>query len=84
MPPAGPAAKTSQSGAVHGTRVTRGVGWLQGEGEQLARKNGELEAALRRVRAANRDSDAERDRLAARIASLESQARSSCPNVLPC
>ena len=51
------------------------MGLLQGEGEKLARKNGELEAALRRVRAANRDSDAERDRLAARITSLESQAR---------
>jgi hypothetical protein len=74
MPPDGPAAETSQPGAVHDAPVIHGVDWLQDEGEKLARKNGELEAALRRVRAANRDSDAERDRLAARIASLESQA----------
>lgn len=48
---------------------------LQSEGEKLAQKNGELEASLRRVRAANRESDAERDRLTARVASLESQVR---------
>ena len=68
---------------MHDASVTHGVRSRQGEGEKLARKNGELEAALRRVRAANRDSDAERDRMAARIASLESQARRSHLTCLP-
>jgi len=45
----------------------------QDEGEALARKNGELEAALRRTRAACRESDAEADRLAGRAGALEAQ-----------
>lgn len=45
----------------------------QDEGEALARKNGELEAALRRTRAACRESDAEADRLAGRAEALEAQ-----------
>ena len=47
---------------------------LQSEGEALARRNGELEAALRRVRAAARESDAGADRNSQRVIALEDQA----------
>ena len=43
------------------------------EGETLSRRNGELEAQVRKMRSAERESEAERGKLAARIASLEDQ-----------
>lgn len=46
---------------------------LQAEGEALSRKNGELEAIARKLRAAARDTDQERDRLLTRMAALEGQ-----------
>jgi len=53
--------------AVTGARAAA----AQTEGEVLSRRNGELEATLRRARAGARDADAERERLAARLAALE-------------
>ncbi len=44
------------------------------EGEALARKNGELEATLRKVRAAAKDAEAARDRAVARAAAAEQAA----------
>lgn len=44
---------------------------MQAEGEALSRRSGELEATVRRLRAAARDGDAERERLTARLAALE-------------
>lgn len=49
--------------------------FVQKEGEALSRRNGELEATVRKLRAAARDVNAERERLAARIHTLESQVR---------
>ncbi|KAK9807806.1 hypothetical protein WJX72_009986 [[Myrmecia] bisecta] len=49
------------------------VAGLQAEGEALARKNGELEAMLRKLRTSSREQDAERERLAGRVQSLEAQ-----------
>ena len=47
---------------------------LQKEGEALSRRNGELEATVRKLRSAARDVDSERERLMARIQTLEAQA----------
>ena len=46
--------------------------WMQAEGEVMSRKNGELEGALRKVRTQVRKLESDRDRLASRLASLES------------
>ncbi|KAL4518019.1 hypothetical protein Ndes2526A_g02383 [Nannochloris sp. 'desiccata'] len=47
---------------------------LQKEGERLSKKNGELEAAARRVRAQLRDLEADRDRLTSQLLKAESRA----------
>lgn len=57
------------------------VGWrhgapFQAEGEALARKNGELEATVRKLRAAVRQLETERDRTAGRLAALEASLAS--------
>ena len=44
------------------------VNGSQLEGEVLARKNGELDAVVRKLRAVQREGEAERERLAARLA----------------
>jgi predicted nucleic acid-binding Zn-ribbon protein len=44
---------------------------LQAEGQNLARKNGELEAAVRKLRSSVRLLETERDRAAARMTALE-------------
>ncbi|GAB4819793.1 hypothetical protein N2152v2_006839 [Parachlorella kessleri] len=46
---------------------------LQREGEKLSRRNGELEATTRKLRAQLRDAESERDRLAGRVEGLEVQ-----------
>ena len=45
---------------------------IQAEGEAMARKNGELEGAMRKVRSQVRKLESDRDRLASRLATLES------------
>jgi hypothetical protein len=47
---------------------------VQAEGEALSRKNGELEATVRKLRSSLRDAELERDRLSTRVQALESQA----------
>lgn len=47
---------------------------LQAEGEKLARKNGELESALRKARHQIKEQDAECERLGARLRTLEEKA----------
>ena len=42
--------------------------FLQAEGEVLSRRNGELEATVRKLRATSRESEADRERLQARLA----------------
>ena len=72
------AARCSMNAAHLPAPPTAGVlvlGWLcREEGEKLSRKNGELEAAARKVRAQLRDSEAGREKLAARAAKAEAQA----------
>ena len=46
---------------------------MQAEGEGLSRKNGELEATVRKLRAAVRDAEQERERYQGRTNALESQ-----------
>ncbi len=46
---------------------------LQEEGLSLAKRNGELEAAVRKLRAAGRDSEAEHQRVMSQVQQLESQ-----------
>ena len=46
---------------------------LQEEGISLKRRNGELEAAVRKLRAATRDSEAEHNRVLSQVQQLESQ-----------
>ena len=46
---------------------------LQEEGINLKRRNGELEAAVRKLRAATRDSEAEHNRVLSQVQQLESQ-----------
>ena len=48
-------------------------GDLQAEGEKLSRKNGELEATVRKLRHASRDVEQDRERQQTRMAALESQ-----------
>lgn len=48
----------------------------QAEGEALARKNGELEATVRKLRASVRQLETERDRTAGRLAALEASLAS--------
>ena len=43
------------------------------EGDNLSRKNGELEAAVRKLRSGGHDLEDERDKLATRVKALESQ-----------
>lgn len=46
---------------------------LQAEGEKLSRRNGELEATVRRLRGSLRETETERDRLLGRSQGLEEQ-----------
>ena len=48
----------------------------QAEGKSLSRRNGELEATARKLRSVHRDMEGERDRLMARIQTLEAQVAS--------
>jgi hypothetical protein len=50
---------------------------LQREGESLSKKNAELEAAARRVRAQLRDVEAERDRLTSQLLKAEGRAEAA-------
>lgn len=52
------------------------LGARQAEGEALARKNGELEATVRKLRASVRQLETERDRTAGRLAALEASLAS--------
>ncbi|MEW5302309.1 MAG: hypothetical protein WDW36_005109 [Sanguina aurantia] len=53
--------------------LTATVDSLREEGEALSKKNGELEAAVRRSRASTRDLEADREKLTARVRALEAQ-----------
>lgn len=59
----------------HG-RAPTSLGVLQAEGKSLSRRNGELEATVRKLRSVQRDMEGERDRLLSRIQALESQVQS--------
>ncbi|KAK9797071.1 hypothetical protein WJX73_002474 [Symbiochloris irregularis] len=70
------AAAASQGGSNSTARLQERenyIATLQEEGEGLSRKNGELEAVVRKLRASTRDLEQERERLQARYAALESQ-----------
>lgn len=47
--------------------------WVQAEGLSLAKRNGELEAVARRLKAAARGSGAEHQRMLSRVEQLESE-----------
>ena len=51
----------------------------QAEGKSLSRRNGELEATVRKMRSVHRDMEGERDRLMSRIQALEAQV-TPCTN----
>ena len=53
------------------TELEASVASLSEEGETLSKKNGEQESALRKLRQANKDLEAEKEKLAARLKSLE-------------
>ena len=54
---------------------------LNAEGEKLSKKNGELEATARRLRAQLRDVEAERDRVVAQISKAEATASAAVERV---
>lgn len=56
------------------------LGGAQAEGEALARRNGELDAGLRRARANARQAEGDRDRLSQRVAALDRQVRLQPPS----
>ncbi|BDA46997.1 probable TATA element modulatory factor [Coccomyxa sp. Obi] len=73
------ATAASKGGSVNEARLQdreHYISSLQAEGEALARKNGELEATVRKLRASVRQLETERDRTAGRLAALEASLAS--------
>ncbi|EIE21880.1 hypothetical protein COCSUDRAFT_47970 [Coccomyxa subellipsoidea C-169] len=73
------ASAASKGGSVNEARLQdreNYISSLQAEGETLARKNGELEATVRKLRTSTRQLETERDRTAGRLAALEASLAS--------
>ncbi len=58
---------------MHALVACGGAPSLRREGELLAKKNGDQESSLRKLRASSREAEVERDRLQGQVAAMEGQ-----------